>query len=198
MKENKHVPAYLLGQKFPPSRQPSYYSPGDETEALEYIGSFLVGWKSTPGAIAWLRGPRPGEEAESGPQPKGPLRLIKKWLNKNLPQEDDVWQADFRQMPNWMEIAGERTRPWLALTTSPGRDLVLAHQTAEEKPSAELLWDMLVQAMQHPATGTPHRPTELQVRPVEPWESLRPHLDEIGVRLAPTEELGRSGRRWKV
>ena len=88
-----------------------------------------------------------------------------------------------------MEIDGERTRPWLALTTSPGRELILAHQTADEKPSAELLWDMLVQAMQHPAMGTPHRPTELQVRPVEPWESLRPHLDEIGVRLAPTEDL---------
>ncbi len=197
VKENKHVPAYLLGQKFPPSRQPSYYGHGDESEALEYIGSFMVGWKSTPGAIAWLRAHAPAKKRKAAAEPKGPLTTVKAWLNKRLPREDDVWQADFRQAPNWMEIDGERTRPWLALTTNPGGELILAHQTADERPSPELLWDMLVQAMQHPAMGTPHRPAELQVRPVEPWESLRPHLDEIGVRLAPTEELQPIGAALK-
>src|SRR4051812_31062538 len=48
---NRHVPAYLLGEKFPPTEPPGYYSPGAESEALEYIGSFMVGWKDTPGAI---------------------------------------------------------------------------------------------------------------------------------------------------
>jgi len=43
--------------------------------------------------------------------------------------------------------------------------------------------------MQHPAAGEPHRPTELEVRPGERWEELRPHLEEIGLRLAETETL---------
>jgi hypothetical protein len=68
-------------------------------------------------------------------------------------------------------------------------DLVLAHEMPEETPSAAVLWDVLVQAMQYPAAGEPHRPTELQVRPDERWEALRPHLDEIGVGLAGAEEL---------
>jgi tetratricopeptide (TPR) repeat protein len=97
-KTNKHVPAYLLGRKFPPNEQPNSYSPGDENEALEYIGSFLAGWKSTPGAIAWLRSNHQKRKKDE-PQAKGPLGFIKKWLNKNLPQEYDVWQADCRQMP---------------------------------------------------------------------------------------------------
>jgi hypothetical protein len=59
----------------------------------------------------------------------------------------------------------------------------------QETPPAALLWDVLVQAMQHPAAGTPHRPTELQVRADERWEALRPHLDEIGVSLAVMDEL---------
>src|SRR4051794_39764061 len=54
-KTNKHVPAYLLGWKFPPPQPPGSYSPGDESEALHYVGSFMAGWKSTPGAVAWLR-----------------------------------------------------------------------------------------------------------------------------------------------
>lgn len=195
-KTNKHVPLYLTGEKYPPSGHPGYYSPGDENEALNYISSFLAAWKSTPGAVAWLRASM-GKKQEAAPQPKGPLGFIKTWLNKNLPQEFDVWQADFRQMPNWIRIGGEMVRPWTVLVTSRSNDLVLAHQMSEEVPSTALLWDALVQAMQHPAAGTPHRPTELQVRPDERWEGLKPHLDEIGVGLVVTDDLDEIGEIFK-
>jgi tetratricopeptide (TPR) repeat protein len=188
-KTNRHVPDYLLGRKYPPTEKPGYYSPGDESEALNYVGSFMAGWKSTAGAIAWLRENAEARKPTDNPSPKGPLGFIKKWLNKNLPQEFDVWQADFRQMPNWIRIGGKPVRPWMILVTSRSNDLVLAHEMPEETPSAALLWDTLVQAMQYPAAGTPHRPTELQVRADERWEALKPHLEEIGVGLALTEEL---------
>jgi tetratricopeptide (TPR) repeat protein len=188
-KTNRHVPAYLLGEKFPPTERPGYYSPGDESEALSYLGGFLAAWKSTPGAVAWLRENAPARKPKEGPSAKGPLGFIKKWLTKNLPHEDDVWQADFRQLPDWIRVGGKPVRPWVVLVTSRSHDLVLAHQMPQETPPAALLWDMLVQAMQHPAAGTPHRPAELQVRADERWEALRPHLEEIGVSLAVAEEL---------
>jgi hypothetical protein len=189
VKSNKHVPAYLLGQKFPPSRQPRYYSPGDVTEALEYIGGFMAGWKSTPGAVAWLRANAPSKKRKAeAPKPKGPLAAVKTWLNKRLPKEDDVWQADFRQMPNWIVLGGEKARPWLVLVTSLSEGLMLAHEISDQEPPPALLWDALVRAMQHPAMGPPHRPGELQVRPGAPWESLRTHVEEIGVRLTATDE----------
>jgi tetratricopeptide (TPR) repeat protein len=189
---NKHVPAYLLGEKFPPAGPPGCYSPGEESEALTYLGSFMAGWKSTPGAVAWLRENVPARK-EAAPQPRGPLGFIKKWLTRNLPQAYDVWQADFRQMPNWVRVGGRPLRPWVVLVTSRSNDLALAHQMPEEVPPAALLWDVLVQAMQHPAAGPPHRPTELQVRADERWDSLKPHLGEVGVRLALAEGLDHLG-----
>ena len=75
------------------------------------------------------------------------------------------------------------------LITSRSDDLVLAHEIAEEPPSSDLLWDVLAKAMRKPAVGEPHRPTELQVRPDERWDELKPHLDEIGITVVPTEEL---------
>jgi tetratricopeptide (TPR) repeat protein len=162
-KTNKHVPAYLLGEKHPPSQQPAYYSPGAESEALDYIGSFLAAWKGTPGAFAWLR-ENVKKAKKEGPQPKGPLDFIKKWLNKNLPHEYDVWQADFRQLPNWIRGASKPLRLWAVPVTSRSNDLVLTFEMSEEMPSAALLWDVLVKAVQHPVAGQPHRPTELQVR----------------------------------
>jgi hypothetical protein len=189
-KTNKHIPAYLLGEKFPPTKPPDYYSPGDDSEALNYLGGFMAGWKFTPGAIAWLRvNVKQSTKEKEAPQPKGPLGFIKKWLNKKLPQEYDVWQADFREMPNWIRGAGKPVRRWVVLVTSRSNDLVLTHQMPEDAPSAALLWDVLVQAMQHPAAGEPHLPTELQVQTDERWEALKPHLDEIGVRLVVAEKL---------
>ena len=187
-KTNRHVPGYLTGENFPPAGRPGYYSPGDENEALNYVSGFLAAWKFTPGAVAWLRASI-GKRKESAPQPKGPLGLIKKWLNKHLPQDFDIWQADFKQMPNWISIADEMMRPWAVLVTSRSNDLVLAHQMSDEIPSMALMWDTLVEAMQHPAAGQPHRPTELQVRADERWEALTPHLDEIGVNLVVCDEL---------
>jgi tetratricopeptide (TPR) repeat protein len=197
--KNKHVPDYLLGRKYPPPRPPGPYSPGDESEALNYIGSFLPGWAFTPGAISWLRqnDDQTKKRKAAAPHPKGPLGFIKKWLKQHLPQEFDVWQADCRPLPNWIRIGGEPVRLWLTLVTSRSNDLVLAHQIGEEEPAPALLWDTLVQAMQYPAASEPHRPTELQVRPDERWQSLRTHLEEIGFNLTATEELDQLERVFK-
>jgi len=55
LQSNQHVPAYLLGQKFPPAEHPPFYTRGDDSEALVYVGTALPGWRATPGAVAWLR-----------------------------------------------------------------------------------------------------------------------------------------------
>jgi tetratricopeptide (TPR) repeat protein len=54
-KVNQHVPGLLLAEKGQPAEQPGQWKPGDENEALDYVGTFLAAWQSTPGAIAWLR-----------------------------------------------------------------------------------------------------------------------------------------------
>jgi tetratricopeptide (TPR) repeat protein len=191
LKKNKHIPAYLTGRKFPPDRGPRSYSPGDENEALEYVGSFLAGWKSTPGAVAWLRQndstiKKPKKKAET---PRGPLTLVKKWLTQHLSQTEDVWQADFRQSLEWIQIAGEPVRPWLVVVANRTSDLILGHHITEEPPTSAFLFDALAQAMQHPLAGEAHRPARLQVCPDERWESLRPHLEEIGVALSVADNL---------
>jgi hypothetical protein len=190
-KTNRYVPAYLMGRKHPPAREPGYYSIGDESEALNYVGSFLVGWKSTPGAVAWLRAndAKAKKKQAEARQARGPLGFIKKWLKERLPQTYDVWQADFRQLPNWVRIAGENVRPWTAMVTSRSNDLILAHELPEGEPSAAFLWDALVKAMQYPGVGEAHRPTELQIRPGGYWDELKPHIEDIGIQLETVEEL---------
>jgi tetratricopeptide (TPR) repeat protein len=54
LKNNRHIPSYLLGRKKIPKNLPSYYSPGDENEAVFYAKENFEAWKITPGALDWL------------------------------------------------------------------------------------------------------------------------------------------------
>jgi tetratricopeptide (TPR) repeat protein len=55
MKKNPYVPAFLLGHKKVPQRLPDYMGFGDETEAIAFHVDFAESWKTTPGALGWLR-----------------------------------------------------------------------------------------------------------------------------------------------
>ena len=134
-KANKHVLAYLLGRKPLPQEPPSYYSPGDQSEAVFYVGTALSGWKETRGAIAWLKEVEQGamtkqtEELET----QGPTPLVKKRL-QGLPQIFDVWQADFRPLPSWIEEKGERYQPWIVMVTSRTDDVILMQEITKNGP----------------------------------------------------------------
>ncbi len=52
---NPHVPAYLLGKKRLPEELPDMVGFGDESEAIAYAADNHEAWRSTPGAIDWLR-----------------------------------------------------------------------------------------------------------------------------------------------
>jgi tetratricopeptide (TPR) repeat protein len=191
-KANKHIPDYLLGRKQPPAVEPEGYSPGRDSEAVMYFGGFMAAWRYTPGALAWLRQhdeQTRKRKAAAAPHLRGPLGFIKKWLTERLPQQDDVWQADFCQLPSPVVIAGDRVRPWAILVTNRTQDLVLGHQLVEEEPPPALVWDTVVQAMQHPVIGDPQRPRTLQIRSSPAWASLRPHFAEIGIELVVLDEL---------
>lgn len=182
---NRHVPAYLLGTKFPPAAEPDYYSPGDENEALEYVGGFLAGWRSTAGAVAWVRTavtkPRPA------PKAKGPGAAVKKLLHKLPPAE--AWQCDSRPLPSWAMVGGEPLRPWATLVTTAGGQ-ILGHHVSDEAPTPAQVWDALADAMRKPLAGRPRRPATLRIRPGAGWENLRPHLEEVGVAVEAAAELG--------
>lgn len=54
LKENRHVPDYLLGRKKMPRDIPDYYGFGDENEAVLYAYGNRGAWNATPGAMEWL------------------------------------------------------------------------------------------------------------------------------------------------
>jgi len=54
IKNNPHVPAYLLGEKHLPKQPPPHYALGSKDEAVLYVLSSRETWTSTRGALTWL------------------------------------------------------------------------------------------------------------------------------------------------
>ncbi len=96
---NGYVPEYLVGNKSMPSALPGYVSLGGEDEAVSYSAQFLRAWRSSPGAIPWLRKtlqvplPQP-------PRPRKPAWPLFRHAFLRIPQvEEEVWQLDVCRMP---------------------------------------------------------------------------------------------------
>jgi tetratricopeptide (TPR) repeat protein len=64
LKENLHVSDYLTGKKRIPNRLPETLEWGGESEAVDYASNHINYWRSTPGAIQWLK-----EQQEVAPLP---------------------------------------------------------------------------------------------------------------------------------
>lgn len=54
LKENPHVPDYILGRKPLPRYLPDLITFGGEDEAIAYAADALVNWRQTPGSLDWL------------------------------------------------------------------------------------------------------------------------------------------------
>jgi tetratricopeptide (TPR) repeat protein len=55
MRSNRHVPAFLSGEKGLPKAAPDYITMGGEDEAAVYARDCGAAWRQTAGALDWLR-----------------------------------------------------------------------------------------------------------------------------------------------
>ncbi|HLJ10544.1 MAG TPA: hypothetical protein VKU82_05110 [Planctomycetaceae bacterium] len=185
---NKHVVPCLLNGIPPSALIPNSFTPGHLDEAILYAVDFSGGWKQTSGAITWLRravtaNPKPAKQA-LGPTAESKKRLVR------LPQVyGSIWQATVTRVPTWLHVGRSLVRPWSTLVVDQTAHSILLQELAAQEPTAEMLFDCLARAMRKPLVGKSHRPSEIQVRDEPIWETLLPHLQEIGVDCIFRPEL---------
>ncbi|MFL5516835.1 MAG: DUF6930 domain-containing protein, partial [Gemmatimonadales bacterium] len=108
--------------------------------------------------------------------------IVRQRLRK-LPQRADAWQVGWARLSDRVQTDAGPAHPWAVLVASETLELILGHAISLEEPTSDVLWDALAQAMERPVAGQPYRPTSLHVREDALWEEVRPHLDELGIRL---------------
>jgi len=185
---NEHIPAYLAGAKQLPRELPEYVSPGEDSEAVSFVAEFLTCWRSTPGAIPWVRQTFDLGffEEEKRTQRSVPWKRVQQVL-LDLPQaEDTEWQIDL--FPLSADSSGEAT-PWVLMIVNSTSMQPLKLQTWDERPRDCELWQHLVDEMRNPNDAEPHRPEKIQLSRKSLYKAWASKLDQLNIRCELTDEL---------
>jgi len=185
-KANKHVAAYLLGNKALPQEAPEHVTVGGESEAISYAFDFLPGWRSTPGALGWMRSTLKSPLRRAGSPRKSSWAAVRSAVLR-LPQETaEVWQVEFRRVPGIEQGPDSPVPPWLLIVVNTTDDSVVNVGFSDEEPTANDLWQYLLETMRHPKEGEPRRPQEVAARP-EVAGKWKTKLSQIGVKCVPCD-----------
>lgn len=105
---------------------------------------------------------------------------------KQLNQENDTWEADFRALP---KPKGQTETHYLGLAVALPQGNPLVCIPVEYSPDVNDLADLLADAMRRPMTDSAHRPRRILLRDNPRWEELFPHLNQLGIEISVQSDL---------
>lgn len=184
---NEHVVSLLTGAE--PTRYESFgmLTWGGKDEAHVYSQQFLAIWKSTPGAISWLRKTVPQPAAEdfhdSDLQPVAdPEKEIRRLrpLVKQLPVSDESWLCIAEGNPD-----DEVLNVIVVSSQSPAQ--ILEVDPGPHKQSAVVLAE-LMKLMAEPESDEARRPAEIHFVDTTLLRQLTRRLPALGVEALLCED----------
>lgn len=113
--------------------------------------------------------------------------MLKNMLRRaqRLRQTDATWQCTARRAPCWIHPEDDFTlRPYVVLVLDQDTDKARRADILQERPSAWRVFDVLLQAMLRPASGSGQRerPSRVALDDADLSQVLVPRLGEIGVK----------------
>src|SRR6266852_1450385 len=107
---------------------------------------------------------------------------------KELPQENETWEADFEALP---KPYTQKERHYLGMVITKTDGSILAEMQVEGNPTVNDMATMLANAMLSPLRKGANRPSRIYVRGYTTWEEVYPHLREIGIKVSIHREFPR-------
>lgn len=105
-----------------------------------------------------------------------------------LPACEEVWEADFRALPQ--PLAQSETHYVGLVATKKGGHL-LADLSVHGKPSVNDLATLLAHAMRRPLDGEARRPRTVNLKAARPWRELIAALEGLGIGVAVERKLAK-------
>ena len=99
---------------------------------------------------------------------------------KALPQDDDVWEADFQALPK--PIMQNQTH-YLGIVVTDAGGSLLSESEVHWRAVVNDLATLLANAMRRRLDGNARRPKLVRLRGHHQWRELFSHLEEIGVQV---------------
>jgi hypothetical protein len=113
---------------------------------------------------------------------------------RQLRQEDETWEADFRALP---QAVTQSATHYLGLVVTQPHGFLLAESEVEKKPTVNDLATLLANAMRRPFVEGAHRPRRVQLRGHAQWQELLSHLKEVGIEVAVRSQLPKMAEAYR-
>jgi hypothetical protein len=113
---------------------------------------------------------------------------------RQLRQEDETWEADFRALP---QAVTQSATHYLGLVVTLPHGFLLSESEVEKKPTVNDLATLLANAMRRPFVEGSHRPRRVHLRGHPQWQELFPHLKEVGIEVAVRSQLSKMAEAYR-
>ena len=177
---NEHVPKYLVSNLRLPNGSPDSYSWQSPEEAQIYIGLSQRAWKTTPGAIAWMRSAWVQSDVEPDDVELGDLN--------QLPLTGECWLMYLVQIPNGeTDDSGEAfsTLLWIC---EPSGEKCLASAVLSESPTVAEIRDAFTKCLADPESGLPRRPRRVEFLDADLCSELAADFATLGIEAVESED----------
>ncbi len=184
---NPHIASYLLGEQYTLPESPSFVVRGEETEAASYVRAYLPAWRSTSGAVTWIRKTLRISPAQEPVSTEADRSFLVGSVNELPLAEGEVWQVDVRKS----KASGDRPPLWiLAVANATVGDLVAIRPCGEgKKPSPREILSHVLEVMRDPHDEEPRRPATIQVRLKTYVKSWTKQLETLGIHCEQDESF---------
>ncbi len=148
---------YLFGEQVVYAERPICFDGPLDEVTHSYAQLFLPAWRSTPGAATWARQVLriPIHQWSTERKMDFPKQRLRR-----LPQRAVTWQLGLKRL----DSESPREWPiWIVAVANIDDQKMLVMSVVEEEPVPEVVWERVLNALQHPMEGEPHRPEELVV-----------------------------------
>ena len=187
---NPHIIPRLLDPSLIDHVVHEFFQIGSTEEADLYCQQFLSAWKSTPGAITWLR-------AASYDLPvihEDPLETdieaeTKKLLKKvaNLDETLETWFCDASEL-FFEDDDEDKEQSWMLTLINLADDDLISTNPGENPLGPETVFYELLNAMLMPDDTPARKPAVIQFIDAELQQSLSKRLDQIGIESEVVDE----------
>ncbi len=181
---NPYFVDFLVARRDIQEKLPSTFVFGDESEVLSAMPLLLPAWKSTAGAVAWLRkavakaGFEPPENAESAPATAGMSARTKTMVASAGEVDQDpriVWQVDYRKSKVGDDFI------WNVVGACSDQQEIIGHVTLETCPKLADVWEAILSMIVAPGNGHPMRPGRIEFAKKTVAKGLKKRLERLAV-----------------
>ena len=171
-----------------PKEEPGYFSPGDRSEAVLYVGAEPERLEGDARSNRMARSDRDWSKKEKSREDPLRVQLLRSRATARPTAGRRCLAGGLPPAPSWVEGKSGRFQPWIIMVTSRTDDVIVVQKITEDPPDAALVWEPWPMPWSGRLTASRIDQTSSRCMKTALGRA-RLHLEEVGISCTAADEL---------